>query len=71
MMNFVKLICWRRALDFLPKNTTSFTELQHLAHPTKVPDVAATLLRRPEPPEWRVELTTLGATAVELLHSNR
>jgi len=29
------------------------------------PTVAVTMLRRPEPPEWKVEPTTLGVTAIE------
>jgi len=33
--------------------------------------VAATMLSRPEPAEWRVEHLTLGVTAVEFPHSVR
>ena len=33
------------------------------------PFVAVTMLHRPEPPEWRVEPTTLSVTAIEYPHS--
>jgi len=44
-----------------------------LSHGEIVPEggVAATMLRRPEPPEWRAEPTTLGETAIEFPHSTR